>query len=66
MAEQGIKTLLKVLERYVSDTEKVLDIYEVSHDERELCYSRDYNALSAGHFALKDTIDQINYQLNKK
>lgn len=64
-AEKTIKQLLEVLTHNWHDTGIVLDNYEATHDDYELCYSKEYNALSAGHFALKEAIDKINYQLNK-
>jgi len=66
MADNAIRVLLQTLNRNVCDTGTVLDIYEETHDDYELTYSRQYQALVAGHFALKDAIDKINNQLNKK
>lgn len=54
------------MERNVTDTGIILDEFEATHNDYELCYSKQYNALNAGHFALKDAIDKINDQLNKK
>lgn len=65
MAENAIRELLQTLERNVKDTGIVLDRYEASHDESELCSSKEYKALVAGHFAVKEAIDKINNQLNK-
>lgn len=64
--DQAIKLLLQTLERNLADTGIILDEFEATHDDYELCYSKRYNALNAGHFALKDAIDKINDQLNKK
>lgn len=49
----------------MTDTGIILGEYEATHDDRELCDSRQYGALSAGYFAMKDAIDKINHQLNK-
>lgn len=65
-AQNAIKELLQTLERNFNDTGIVLDQYEATHSDYELCYSKEYNALAAGHLALKDAIDRINDQLNKK
>ena len=65
-ADTAIRQLLQTLTRNWYDTGVILDNYEATHDDYELCYSREYNALNAAHFALKETIDKINYQLNKK
>ena len=64
--DQAIKLLLQTLERNVTDTGIILDEFEATHNDYELCYSKQYNALNDGHFALKDAIDKINDQLNKK
>lgn len=64
--ESAVKLLLETLERNVSDTGIVLSEYETTHDDQELCSSRHYNALLAGHQALQEGIDRINNQLNKK
>lgn len=64
--DHAIKTLLQTLEQNVTDTGIILDEFEATHNDYELCSSKQYNALNAGHFALKDAIDKINDQLNKK
>ena len=64
--DRAIKLLLQTLERNVNATGIILDEFEATHNYYELCYSKQYNALNAGHFALKDAIDKINDQLNKK
>ena len=65
-ADTAIRQLLQTLTRNWYDTGVILDNYEATHDDYELCYSKEYNALNAAHFALKETIDKINNQLNKK
>lgn len=65
-ADKAVKQLLEVLTHNWYDTGVVLDNYEESHDDYELCYSKEYNALNAAHFALKETIDRINNIINKK
>lgn len=64
-ADQAIKVLLQALTHNYYDTGVILDEYEATHNDAELCYSKQYNALVAGHFALKEAIDKINGQLNK-
>lgn len=64
-ADTAIRQLLQTLTRNWEDTGVILDNYEATHSDYELCYSREYNALNAAHFALKETIDKINKQLNK-
>ncbi len=66
MTETGIKVLLQTLQRQVEDTATVLDEYEATHTEYESSRSRYYCALVVGHFSIKEAIDKINYQLNKK
>ena len=63
--DQAIKLLLQTLERNVTDTGIILDEFEATHNDYELCHSKQYNALNAGHFALKSAIEKINKQLNK-
>lgn len=61
-----MKLLLQTLEQNVADTGIILGEYESAHDDHEMCSSRQYNALLAGHCALQEAIDRINNQLNKK
>lgn len=63
--EQAVKELLQTLTHNWYDTGRVLDEFEATHDEYECDQSRQYDALIAGHFALKETIDKINKRLNK-
>lgn len=65
-AEQAVRQLLATFTRNRHDTGIILDNYEATHDDHELLSSREYNALIAAHFALKEIIDKINHQLNKK
>lgn len=64
-AESAVGILLKTLERSVADTGKILDEYEATHTEYERDESRHYDALVAGHYALKGAIEEINNRLNK-
>lgn len=64
--DRAIKLLLQTLKQHLADTGIILGEYEATHNDYELCYSKQYNAINAGHFALKDAIDKINDQLNKK
>ncbi len=64
--EQAVALLLQTLMRNINDTGIILDEFEATHDDSELCDSKLYNALVAGHNALKDAIETINKQLNKK
>lgn len=63
--EQAVTLLLQTLTRNLADTGLILDEFEASHNDVEVCYSKPYNALVAGHFAMKDAIERINSQLNK-
>lgn len=63
MVENALKVLLQTLERNVQDTGAVLDMYEATHNDHELCSSRQYNALAAAHFALAEAIEKINDRL---
>lgn len=64
--EHAVTLLLQTLTHNFNDTGIILDEFEASHDDAELCYSKPYNALVAGHFSMKDAIEKINSQLNKK
>lgn len=66
MAENAVKVLLQTLQRQIEDTATVLDEYEATHSEYEADQSKQYGALAEGHFAIKEAIDKINNQLNKK
>lgn len=64
--ERAVGLLLQTLEQNVADTGIILDEFEATHNDYELCQSKQYSALNAGYFAMKDAIDKINNQLNKK
>jgi hypothetical protein len=63
--EVAVGLLIEALTRNIYDTGIVLDEFEAVHDDRECDQSKQYAALVAGHFALKDALDKINDQLNK-
>lgn len=63
--EWAVELLLGTLIRNVTDTGIILDEFEATHTEHERDQSRQYDALVAGHYALKDAIDQINNRLKK-
>lgn len=63
--EQAVTLLLQTLAHNINDTGIILDEFEATHDDAELCYSKPYNSLVAGHFAMKEAIERINNQLNK-
>lgn len=63
--EAAVRLLIEALTRNFYDTGIVLDEFEAVHDDRECDQSKQYAALVAGHFALKDLIDRINDLLNK-
>lgn len=62
----GVGMLLKTLTRNWYDTGILLDEFEATHTESERERSRQYAALVTGHYALKEAMDRINNQLNKK
>lgn len=66
ITETAIKLLIETLTQNFNDTGKILDEFEATHDDWECYKSKQYNALVAGHFALKNAIDRIEKQLNKK
>lgn len=63
--EVAVRLLIETLTRNIYDTGIVLDEFEAVHDDRECDLSKQYAALVAGHFALKDALEKINNQLNK-
>lgn len=63
--DRAVRLLLQTLEQNVADTGIILGEFEATHDDYELCYSKQYSALNAGHFAMKEAIEKINRQLNK-
>ena len=63
--DRAIRLLLQTLEQNVADAGTILDEFEATHDDCELCNSKQYNALNAGYFAMKDAIEKINNRLNK-
>lgn len=64
--EVAVELLLKTLIRNVTDTGIILEEFEATHDDYECDQSKQYDALVAGHFALKEAIDKINNRLNRK
>lgn len=63
--EAAVKLLMQTLTRNFYDTGIVLDEFEATHDDWECDQSKQYAALVAGHFALKDAIETMNNRLNK-
>lgn len=63
--EAALEVLLKSLSRNVEDTGIILDEFEATHDDYECDQSRQYSALVAGYFAMKESVDKINNRLNK-
>lgn len=64
--EFAVELLLKTLTRNVTDTGIILEEFEATHDDYECDQSKQYDALVAGHFALKEAIDKINNRLTRK
>ena len=65
MAETAAVLLIESVTRIICDTGTVLDEFEATHDEWECEQSKQYDALVAGHFALKEALEKINNRLNK-
>ncbi len=63
--EAAVKLLIQTLTRNFYDTGIVLDEFEATHNDWECDQSKQYAALVAGHFALKDALEKINNRLNK-
>ncbi len=63
--EVAVKLLIESLTQNFNDTGIILDEFEASHDDWESDQSKQYAALVAGHFALKDALEKINNRLNK-
>ena len=63
--DEALKLLLQTLTQNVNDTRVLLNEYEATHDDIELEEAKQYRALVAGHFEMKQTIERINKQLNK-
>lgn len=63
--EVAVKLLIETLTHNLNDTRIVLDEFEATHNDWECDQSKQYAALVAGHFALKEALETINKQLNK-
>ncbi len=64
--EVAVKLLIgDSLTQNLNDTGTILDDFEATHNDWECDQSKQYAALVAGHFALKEAIDEINNRLNK-
>lgn len=63
--ETAVKLLMQTLTRNFYDTGIVLDEFEATHNDWECDQSKQYAALVAGHFALKEALETINNRLNK-
>lgn len=63
--EAAVWLLIKTLTQNFHDTGTILDEFEATHDDYECELSKPYDALVAGHFALKDALEKINNRLNK-
>lgn len=64
--EVAVKLLVENLTQAFNDTGIILDEFEATHNDRECELSKQYAALVAGHFALKEALEKINNRLNKK
>lgn len=64
--EVAVKLLIETLTQNLNDTGIILSEFEASHNDIECGESKHYAALVAGHFALKEVLEKINNQLNKK
>jgi hypothetical protein len=65
IVEHSLKHVTSVIERYRKDISDVLEAYEVSHDESEVFYSKQYQALVAANYHLGKALESIDKQLNK-
>lgn len=63
MAERALKQLLEMLEGRIVDTCALLEMYEATHDDYELTYSKAYQALLTAQFGLEETKERIRKQL---
>lgn len=63
--EIAVKLLIETLTQNLNDTGIILSEFEATHNDWECDQSKQYAALVAGHFALKEAIDEINNRLNK-
>lgn len=63
--EVAVKLPIETLTQNLNDTGTILDDFEATHNDWECDQSKQYAALVAGHFALKEAIDEINNRLNK-
>lgn len=63
--EVAVKLLIETLTQNLNDTGTILDDFEATHNDWECDQSKQYTALVAGYFALKEAIDEINNRLNK-
>ena len=61
--EVAVKLLIESLTQNFNDAGIILDEFEASHDDWECDQSKQYAALVAGHFALKDALEKINNRL---
>ncbi|WP_301196853.1 hypothetical protein, partial [uncultured Duncaniella sp.] len=64
--EAAVRLLIENLTQNLNHSGIILDEFEATHNDRECDESKQYAALVAGHFALKDAVDKINNELNKK
>lgn len=62
---KAVKQLQKYLERKTLDIWLTLNDYEMTHNDSECTGSKEYNALVAGYFSLRETIEKMNRQLKK-
>lgn len=63
--EAAVKLLIETLTQNLNDTGIILDEFEEAHSDWECDQSKQYAALVAGYFALKEALDKINNRLNK-
>ncbi|TGG34872.1 hypothetical protein EZ315_16060 (plasmid) [Duncaniella freteri] len=64
--EAAVRLLIENLTQNLNHSGIILDEFEATHNDRSAMNPSSTPALVAGHFALKDAVDKINNELNKK
>ena len=62
----AIKQIMLAMNQNIEDTGEILAEFDTYHSDAECEQSKQYKALVTCHFALKEALERINNQLNKK
>lgn len=61
---KSLTQVMSVVRQYRDDLNKVLEVFESTHDDKEAIESKQYQALIVAHYHLNKIITSVNNKLN--